>query len=98
MKVEGLRVVRGPNWKWSNQDGGEGCQGTVVCHKESVESWRKKQGPFLEPPFMLPQQSCNVNSSGRMKKTGLVVVVWDCGAVGDYRAGFDGAFDLLVIF
>lgn len=26
----GLRVVRGPDWRWSNQDGGEGGVGTVV--------------------------------------------------------------------
>lgn len=26
----GLRVVRGPDWKWDNQDGGEGHLGTVV--------------------------------------------------------------------
>ena len=26
----GLRVVRGPDWKWGNQDGGEGQLGTVV--------------------------------------------------------------------
>ena len=26
----GTRVVRGPNWQWENQDGGEGCVGTVA--------------------------------------------------------------------
>ena len=26
----GLRVVRGPNWSWGDQDGGEGHVGTVV--------------------------------------------------------------------
>ncbi len=26
----GLRVVRGPDWKWGSQDGGEGNIGTVV--------------------------------------------------------------------
>ena len=25
-----LRVVRGPNWSWGDQDGGEGYVGTVV--------------------------------------------------------------------
>lgn len=28
--LPGMRVVRGPNWKWGEQDGGEGCVGTVV--------------------------------------------------------------------
>ena len=26
----GLRVVRGDDWQWDDQDGGEGCVGTVV--------------------------------------------------------------------
>ena len=28
--IVGLRVVRGPDWKWAEQDGGEGFVGTVV--------------------------------------------------------------------
>lgn len=31
MEVDvGLRVVRGPDWSWGDQDGGEGHVGTVV--------------------------------------------------------------------
>ena len=26
----GLRVVRGPDWEWGDQDGGEGSVGTVA--------------------------------------------------------------------
>jgi E3 ubiquitin-protein ligase mind-bomb len=26
----GLRVMRGPDWKWGDQDGGEGHLGTVT--------------------------------------------------------------------
>jgi hypothetical protein len=26
----GVRVVRGPDWKWGDQDGGDGYTGTVV--------------------------------------------------------------------
>ena len=26
----GIRVVRGPDWSWENQDGGEGCTGTII--------------------------------------------------------------------
>ena len=29
-----LRVVRGPDWRWTDQDGGEGHVGTVVEVKE----------------------------------------------------------------
>lgn len=28
--LQGLRVVRGPDWKWGEHDGGEGHLGTVV--------------------------------------------------------------------
>lgn len=28
--LPGMRVVRGPNWRWGGQDGGEGGVGTVV--------------------------------------------------------------------
>ncbi|XP_031565501.1 uncharacterized protein LOC116300724 [Actinia tenebrosa] len=38
----GCRVVRGPDWEWEDQDGGEGCVGTVVeaaqNEEDSVES------------------------------------------------------------
>ena len=30
MALLGTRVVRGPDWEWQNQDGGEGHVGTVV--------------------------------------------------------------------
>ncbi len=26
----GVRVVRGPDWKWGDQDGGEGYAGTII--------------------------------------------------------------------
>ena len=34
----GLRVVRGPDWKWGDQDGGEGNIGTVISSTTSTES------------------------------------------------------------
>lgn len=39
MKV-GLRVVRGPDWKWGDQDGGEGCLGTVSEIGDEVAAGR----------------------------------------------------------
>ena len=32
--VIGLRVVRGPDWEWGDQDGGEGFVGTVAGLEE----------------------------------------------------------------
>ena len=34
----GLRVVRGPDWKWGEQDGGEGTIGTVTSLCTATES------------------------------------------------------------
>ena len=37
----GLRVIRGPDWQWGEQDGGEGHAGTVadVRGREVVVQW-----------------------------------------------------------
>lgn len=40
MDILGTRVVRGRDWKWGNQDGGEGCVGTVV------QIGQDKKSPF----------------------------------------------------
>uniref|UniRef100_A0A8D0BS99 E3 ubiquitin-protein ligase MIB2 n=1 Tax=Salvator merianae TaxID=96440 RepID=A0A8D0BS99_SALMN len=38
---QGAKVVRGPDWEWSNQDGGEGKTGRVVDIRGwDVETWR----------------------------------------------------------
>lgn len=42
----GDRVVRGPDWKWDNQDGGKGGKGTVVEIKRRgwvIITWDKKR-------------------------------------------------------
>ncbi len=38
----GARVVRGPDWKWDEQDGGAGSMGTVVA-SPSAEVWARVQ-------------------------------------------------------
>ncbi len=35
MVTPGLRVVRGPDWEWQDQDGGEGNAGTVASVEDS---------------------------------------------------------------
>lgn len=35
----GKRVRRGPDWKWENQDGGAGGQGTVTSNDTSSTGW-----------------------------------------------------------
>ena len=34
----GARVIRGPDWRWGNQDGGEGREGTVVGSRSKLEA------------------------------------------------------------
>lgn len=37
IKMLGCRVVRGPDWQWGNQDGGEGGVGTIVDLKKFAD-------------------------------------------------------------
>ena len=42
MEGVGCRVVRGPDWKWGKQDGGEGHVGTLrsfESHREVLAIW-----------------------------------------------------------
>lgn len=78
--IEGLRVVRGPNWKWGNQDAGEGYVGTVV-------KWANSKTPSLLSALF---------SSSLTEDKEIVKVVWDCGHENDYRVGQEGNFDLRV--
>ena len=64
----GLRVVRGPDWIWGDQDGGEGGVGTVVDY--------------------------GLGENGGFDNT--VMVYWDTGKLANYRAGYNGKYDLLV--
>jgi len=100
MKVEGLRVVRGPNWKWGDQDGGEGSVGTVVGFKKEGGMGGRLSELFdglsgLGGLSDLFSQKMSLSDDNK-KRSGIVKVVWDCGIQADYRAGFEGHYDLLV--
>ena len=50
MEGVGVRVVRGPDWKWGKQDGGEGHVGTVRNYgssEEVVVVWDNRHGRQL---------------------------------------------------
>ncbi|KOC64396.1 E3 ubiquitin-protein ligase MIB2 [Habropoda laboriosa] len=76
----GLRVIRGQDWKWDDQDGGEGHTGTVV--------------EIGKPPSFGNSASSPNPSDRTPDKT--VIVQWDHGSRSNYRIGYQGAYDLLV--
>ena len=66
MEVEvGLRVVRGPDWKWGDQDGGEGSLGTVVEAGDETPSGRAVV--VLWDNGMRSNYRCGVDSSYDLK-------------------------------
>ncbi len=112
ISLEGLRVVRGPNWRWGDQDGGEGGVGTVVgsgrIDRIGVVSTPNHTGPKMSTDGIMQGLSellekfekLGVNSN-RSKSTtdtnGTVLVVWDSGFKVSYRAGYEDAYDLRVL-
>lgn len=43
--VVGLRVVRGPDWRWQNQDGAEGNVGTITSVTDVLAGWVSVRWP-----------------------------------------------------
>eukprot|EP01084_Bolivina_argentea_P147620 258248_1 len=68
----GDRVIRGPDWKWGDQDGGKGLEGTV----RGLRQWHPKD----------PRDT-----------TTEIVILWDHGLYGNYRYGYQSAYDVQVI-
>ncbi|XP_067046975.1 ankyrin-3-like isoform X2 [Acropora muricata] len=58
MEFLGVRVVRGPDWEWSNQDGGEGSVGTVVQIGSDTKS-------AITEPIVLVQWDCGRKATYR---------------------------------
>ncbi|KAK0078776.1 hypothetical protein PV325_002110, partial [Microctonus aethiopoides] len=77
----GLRVVRGRDWKWKNQDGGEGHAGTIV--------------EIGKPPIP-PINGATVSNTTDKTPDKTVIVQWDHGSRSNYRIGYQGYYDLLV--
>ncbi|KAK2559836.1 E3 ubiquitin-protein ligase MIB2 [Acropora cervicornis] len=58
MEFLGVRVVRGPDWEWNDQDGGEGSVGTVFQIGSDTKS------PITEP-IVLVQWDCGIKANYR---------------------------------
>jgi len=74
--LPGVRVVRGPDWQWADQDGGEGHVGTVVEVGGQADGRVALKAPT---------------------PSGTVVVQWDTGVRSNYRVGYGGSCDLIVL-
>ncbi|CAF0858490.1 unnamed protein product [Brachionus calyciflorus] len=89
----GCRVVRGPNWKWGKQDGGEGHVGTIrnfESFEEVVVIWDNGTGAnyrcsgefdirILEPsPCGLYHESIKCNECGKDPLYGIRWICADC--------------------
>ncbi|XP_014209695.1 E3 ubiquitin-protein ligase MIB2 [Copidosoma floridanum] len=81
----GLRVVRGGDWKWNDQDGGEGHAGTVVEIGKPVCGAGSSSGASNSSPHA---------ANKTPDKT--VIVQWDHGSKSNYRVGYQDAYDLFI--
>lgn len=76
----GLRVVRGKDWKWGDQDGGEGHAGTVVEIGKPYDA----------------NNAGSVPVTGDKTPDKTVIVQWDHGPRSNYRVGYHDSYDLLL--
>ena len=75
----GTRVVRGPDWSWRDQDGGDGYLGTVAEVQVPEQAGGEENSSVAESVGRTP---C------------VVTVQWDCGGRCRYRCGLGGKYDL----
>ena len=72
----GLRLVRGPDWCWGDQDGGEGGVGTLVevgeGGKSALVQWDLGERAWCR---------CGKDDKFDLR-------VFDCAPTGDYRISF----------
>lgn len=104
MKVTGLRVVRGPDWQSGEEDGGEGSIGTVIGSKDSADEITAIANQFStcslqwsSDQLIKLMASLELNDNKISDGKGTVMVVWDSGFTGKYRAGLGNRHDLRVI-
>lgn len=104
--MKGLRVVRGPDWTWRDQDGGEGHVGTVVAvegggHQSEASQGSKTQQTVAErcdSPVERDGSALSLKHAGTASLGVLTVIVqWDCGNRCRYRCGAGSKYDLRVL-
>lgn len=76
--VFGARVIRGPDWKWGNQDRSSSGSNAAFNDLNNNGSEKMNEGTVI----------------GELNNEGWVEVIWDNGLVNFYRAGFESKYDL----
>lgn len=104
MKFTGLRVVRGPDWQSGDEDGGLGSIGTVIESKDSADEITAMANQFSKCSLQWNSNqliklmaSLKLEDNKVLDRKGIVLVVWDSGFTGKYRAGLGGRHDLRVL-
>ena len=77
--LPGLRVVRGPDWEWGDQDGGEGHVGTVVEVEEAPVG--VNGGRVVVVQWDCVERPCNYRCGVEGKYD---LRVLDCAPIGRY--------------
>ncbi|EFX89995.1 hypothetical protein DAPPUDRAFT_232260 [Daphnia pulex] len=102
----GTRVIRGPDWKWGKQDGGEGHVGTVRNFESPEEVVVVWDNGITTPGTEREDQDGGNGRRGKVTEIqdwsaasprSASYVIWDNGAKNLYRVGFEGMADLKVV-
>lgn len=101
---KGAKVVRGHDWDWGNQDGGEGKLGDVAnvlgkCQTGNILSVRIAYIVNASLTIHFKRFRLNTNCfvlAGWEQESGRSVanVTWACGSMNVYRVGHKGKVDL----
>ena len=96
--TEDLRVVRGPDWEHSEDDGGEGHVGTVVqVHRRSDLGEHQASGSDeATDGGARGGEEEAVSASPEAGKVHRATVQWDMGHRGLYECGEDGKYELRI--
>jgi len=81
-------VIRGPDWKWGNQDGGTTYNGNQA-NNLNLQRHDGMNGTVRGIRRWHPQDAINSITE--------VVVLWDHGLYGNYRFNYRGAYDVRVV-
>jgi E3 ubiquitin-protein ligase mind-bomb len=84
----GIRVVRGPDWVWHNQDDGEGMLSCITFSCKFIYNYKISGHCGTVVEIGKPGSKTSPDKT--------VVVQWDSGSRTNYRVGYQGKYDLRI--